>query len=528
MVFDFLSLRNRFLLASLLTGLVGMLADGLLVKFLSGFSGFLVVVAVIAGSIGWGLLLASPVVYSMKKIKDSSGELARSDAAAHVEHTVLKEFRPFIKDFQEAREKFHWYVAILDAIPYPISVTDINMNWTFINKPVEQFLGVSRKDVQGKACRNWNAAICGTEQCGIARLRQNQLQTLFEQQGRHFEVDSAYILNSRGEKAGHIEAVREITNKVRVYNFQKRQVESVAGALQKMAQGDLTASIQVDKADDHTRDVRDNFLKIGEHFKAAVERISEAMEQVMASAEQMNSAAAQINAGSQQLSQSASSQASSIEEVSSSLQELDSMSKNNALNAKGVQQLCETAREITIQSSESMQQLSEAMDRIKESSDSTSRIVKTIDEIAFQTNLLALNAAVEAARAGDAGKGFAVVAEEVRNLAIRSAEAAKNTAELIEGSVKNATTGVEINRVALANLQAVTQQVIKVSEMVAEIAAASDQQSAGVGQITTAVEQMSHVTQAVAANAQESAGAAAEMSSQASELQSNVSHFRLK
>src|SRR5207244_3670763 len=130
----------------------------------------------------------------------------------------------------------------------------------------------------------------------------------------------------------------------------------------------------------------------------------------------------------------------------------------------------------------SMQHLSEAITKIKGSADSTAKIVKTIDEIAFQTNLLALNAAVEAARAGDAGKGFAVVAEEVRNLAMRSAEAAKHTANLIEESVKNADGGVALNQEVLSNLQEINGQIEKVSEVVAEIAAASDQQSQGVEQ----------------------------------------------
>jgi methyl-accepting chemotaxis protein len=171
--------------------------------------------------------------------------------------------------------------------------------------------------------------------------------------------------------------------------------------------------------------------------------------------------------------------------------------------------------------------LSQAIDKIKASSDSTAKIVKTIDEIAFQTNLLALNAAVEAARAGDAGKGFAVVAEEVRNLAMRSAEAAKNTANMIEESVKNAEGGVSINQEVLKNLTEINNQVNKVSAVMAEIAAASDQQSQGVDQVNMAVEQMNQVTQQVAANAEESASAAQELSGQAEDMKSMVGAFRL-
>lgn len=203
------------------------------------------------------------------------------------------------------------------------------------------------------------------------------------------------------------------------------------------------------------------------------------------------------------------------------------MTKQNAANAREAQTLSEGARQSATKGMESMRRLSEAMERIKASSDATARIVKTIDEIAFQTNLLALNAAVEAARAGDAGKGFAVVAEEVRNLAMRSAEAAKNTAALIEEAVKNANDGVAHNEEVLKNLEEINGQVNKVREVMGEIAAASEQQSQGIEQVNVAVEQMNQVVQQVAANAEESAAAAEELNSQSAEMRGLVGQFRL-
>jgi len=237
-----------------------------------------------------------------------------------------------------------------------------------------------------------------------------------------------------------------------------------------------------------------------------------------AGAEQVSSASAQISSASHMVANGASEQASGIEETSSSLEEIASMTKQNASNAEESNRLMAEVGGLVIKGHESMKRLSGAIDEIKRSSDATSKIVKTIDEIAFQTNLLALNAAVEAARAGDAGKGFAVVAEEVRNLAQRASEAARNTAALIEGSVKNTDQGVSVSSETAKALKEITASTKRVSDLISEIAAASKEQSLGIKQVATAVAQMNQVTQSTAANAEESASASEGLKAQVEQV----------
>jgi methyl-accepting chemotaxis protein len=235
-------------------------------------------------------------------------------------------------------------------------------------------------------------------------------------------------------------------------------------------------------------------------------------------AQQVASASTQVSSASQSLAEGATEQAAGLEETSSSLEEMSSMTKQNADNAQQANTLATEAKKAANNGSEAMERMGSAIEDIKKSSDETAKIIKVIDEIAFQTNLLALNAAVEAARAGEAGKGFAVVAEEVRNLAMRSAEAAKNTSNLIEQSVNNSRNGVQICSEVKKALDEIVDSIGKTTDLVGEIAAASNEQAQGVNQINTSVSQMDKVTQQNAANAEESASASEELSGQAESM----------
>jgi len=327
-------------------------------------------------------------------------------------------------------------------------------------------------------------------------------------------------LNVRGDEQAFQGAYRDIIAGVnKTLDAMTGPINEASDVLVQVANKDMTVRVMGDYKGDHAR--------ITESLNQAVENLDKALQQVVIGAEQVGSASAQVSTGGQTLSQGASEQASSLEEISSSLQEMSSMTRQNAISAREAKVVAEEARNSADSGVESMNRMSSAINQIKTSSDATARIVKTIDEIAFQTNLLALNAAVEAARAGDAGRGFAVVADEVRNLAMRSAEAAKNTANLIEEAVRNSENGVNINAEVLNNFRNIAENANMVSQAVSEIAAASDQQDQGIDQVNKAVEQLNKLTQQTAANAEESASAAEEMSSQSEEMRSIVASFKL-
>ncbi|MHC4662721.1 MAG: methyl-accepting chemotaxis protein [Planctomycetota bacterium] len=494
------------------------------------------------------------ISYTGAPIKDEQGKIIGALEIV-TDQTAIK----------QAMDDAQMKVDFLNNIPTPVMAVDKEFNVQFMNPAGASALGKTPEACLGQKCSNlFNTSHCNTPNCQLHKaMQQNGIftdETVAKLPSGELPIryTGAPLRDEQGNVIGALEYVIDISQEIQAINGVLGLVQSAAAgeletranveeyegnfkkiikgindtldaivdpiseasiALKKVAERDLSARLVGDYDGD--------LIEFRDNLNLAVENLDGALMQVSQAVEQVTSASNQIASGSQALAEGSNEQASSLEEVSSSLEEMAAMTKQNADNANQAKTLAGTARGSAEQGNEAMNRMTDAIDKIKGSANQTAKIIKTIDEIAFQTNLLALNAAVEAARAGEAGKGFAVVAEEVRNLAMRSADAAKNTADLIEESVKNSEGGVRITEDVAKTLGEIVDSATKVNDLVAEIAAASSEQAQGIDQVNTAVAQMNKVTQQNAANSEESASAAEELNSQAEELAGMVGTFSL-
>lgn len=299
-----------------------------------------------------------------------------------------------------------------------------------------------------------------------------------------------------------------------------KPVRKIIKIADKVADGDFDVNISIHG--------KDEIGLLADSFRKMTEKLNNTMCYINSAAEQVAAGSKQVSDSSVALSQGAMEQASSIEELTASIEEISAQTKMNAENASNANEIAESAKVNAEDGYGQMKEMQRAVDEINSASTNIYKIIKVIDEIAFQTNILALNAAVEAARAGQHGKGFAVVAEEVRNLAARSAKAAKETADLIEGSIKKAETGTKIANQTAEALNKIVEDNIKVADFINQIAIASNEQAEGIAQINQGIMQVSSVVQTNSATAEESAAASEELATQSEMLKEQVMQFNLK
>ncbi len=378
--------------------------------------------------------------------------------------------------------------------------------------------GISRGDLSQNLERESDDEV-GDVALALVEMR-TSLQRLVKTEQTVIEAARQGRLSERGSADGLQGVFSELVSGMNeLLAAANAPIQEAKDVLSRAENRDLTARMRGQYAGDF------DLIKVATN--GALDTLERALSEVQTVADQVAAAAGQITGASSQMARGASSQAASIEEVLSTLEEITSMSKQNASNAQESRSHAQGATTMADQGSASMGRLSSAVESIKGAADETAKIIKTIDEIAFQTNLLALNAAVEAARAGDAGRGFAVVAEEVRSLAMRSAEAAKNTTQVIERSLKKAEEGVIINKEASLAFEAIGKQVKKVVEVISEIAESSQQQHDSVARINKGVDTVSRETQQSAAATEETASAAEQLAAQAENMRTLTSQFRL-
>lgn len=301
----------------------------------------------------------------------------------------------------------------------------------------------------------------------------------------------------------------------------RRVIQDLSVILGQLADGNF--QVEMTSKEIYVGDFRPLIVAI----EGIVEKLNESLTNLRTASEQVNVGADQVASASQGLSQGATEQASTVQELFASMEEVSNETKRTAEKAGRANEIANIMGTEVVKSNGKMAEMSEAMRDITNKSGEIEKIIKTIDDIAFQTNILALNAAVEAARAGSAGKGFAVVADEVRNLAQKSAEAAKNTAHLIEGTIQSVANGGRITEETAKELKIVADNVSQVSQLVQEISVASNAQADSIAQVTSGIEQISSVVQANSATAEETAATSEELSGQANEMNGMIARFKL-
>lgn len=483
-----------------------------------------------------GILIARGIANPVQKLTEASSKLAKGDIDVEIEDNnkdevgmLSRAFRDMIANIKEnslVAERMaqgDLSMRVVEKSERDILSKNLNLLSDNIKALVDDAKMLAKAGVEGRLSTRAEAAKHSGEFRAIVDGVNETLDAVIKP-----VEEAASVLNEmskgnlnvevRGNYKGDHELIKTSLNTtIETLSSYLGELNYILG---EMANGNLNVSTTVDYKGD--------FIALKNSLNNIVSSFNDILKEMNSAAEEVASGARQVSDSSQALSEGSTEQASAVEELTASMTQIAAQTKQNAVNANQANELAVNAKENAETGNSQMKEMLQSMEEINESSSNISKIIKVIDEIAFQTNILALNAAVEAARAGQHGKGFAVVAEEVRNLAARSSNAAKETTVLIEGSIKKVEDGTKIANETAEALVKIVDGIEQTANLVADIAAASNEQATAIAQVNTGISQVSDVTQNNSATAEESAAASQQLSSQAELLQDMVGKFKLR
>jgi methyl-accepting chemotaxis protein len=580
------ALRDMSISAKLNLAALVMVITLLVVGFAASYIGVAApVVAVLAAIVGFGLLrgVAGSVQKPLELVTDTFRRIAAGDYNNKFDFVRDDEVGKVLQAMQSMQIKLGCDVAEakriseenlrikigLDNVATNVMIADDGLNIIYMNRAIHEMFIVAESDIRKDLPNFTQAGLMGANidvfhknpahQRGMLERLNATHRTTIKLGGRTFTLAVTPVVNERGQRLGFavewVDRTAEVavedevadivsgaargdfTQRVsvdgkngfflrlasdlnRLMDTSQQGLEDVAQVLSAMAEGDLTKTI--------VADYEGTFGQLKDDANQTVSRLCEIISQIRSATDAINTAAKEIASGNQDLSSRTEEQASSLEETASSMEQLTSTVKQNADNSRQANELAGNAQLVAVKGGEVVGQVVQTMSAIHQSSSKIADIIGVIDGIAFQTNILALNAAVEAARAGEQGRGFAVVATEVRNLAQRSAAAAKEIKGLISDSVEKVETGNKLVDQAGRTMEEVVASIKRVAKIMADISDASREQSSGIEQVCLAVSQMDEVTQQNAALVEEAAAAAESLEEQAASLAQAVAVFHIE